>query len=127
AMRQESSGERPDPPPREDPPAEPARAEHRAARRPGGIFRGLRFLALPLIPWVLIMALTPWGRGLFNDGKAKVQSLFGAAASPSASAPAASGAASGSSAPAKSPSTGAATVQLNPPSGKAGVSVVLTV
>ena len=86
-------------------------------RRRGGsaILRRLRFAALPLVPWVLIMPLTPWGRGLFNDGRAKVEGLFGATASPSPSV-----VVSQSSQPPPSHSSAAvpATVQLQPNAGK---------
>nr|BFE61606.1 hypothetical protein GCM10020063_061320 [Dactylosporangium thailandense] len=95
------------------PPAKP--------RRRGGMLRRLRFAALPLLPWVLIMTLTPWGRGLLADGRAKAESLFGAGPSPSASAPA-----SEPAPPSSAPATPPATVQLQPSSGKAGVAVKLT-
>ncbi|WP_433218817.1 Hsp70 family protein [Dactylosporangium sp. CS-047395] len=79
----------------------------------------LRFAALPLLPWVIIMAVTPWGRALFNDGKARVESLLGATPTPTASASAAP-----STPPPLKEST--ATVQLQPNSGKAGTTVQLT-
>jgi actin-like ATPase involved in cell morphogenesis len=110
--------DRPAPAPSSAPP-EPRR------RRSGGMLRRLRFLALPLLPWVLIMTLTPWGRDLFNDGKAKVEGLFGAAANPSASGPGAAPSANGAQPP-SSASAPTATVQLQPISGKAGTSVKLT-
>ncbi|WP_433059781.1 Hsp70 family protein [Dactylosporangium sp. CS-033363] len=83
----------------------------------------LRFAALPLLPWVIIMAVTPWGRALFNDGKAKVENLLGAGPTPSASA---SAAPSTPPAPSKEATPVAATVQLQPNSGKAGTTVQLT-
>ncbi|HTJ35030.1 MAG TPA: Hsp70 family protein [Dactylosporangium sp.] len=92
-------------------------------RRSGGVLRRLRFLALPLVPWVLIMALTPWGRGLFNDGRAKVESLFGGGPAPSVAASTPAG--SPSASPARS-AGGNATLLLQPPSGKAGAAVKLT-
>ncbi|MFD0580445.1 Hsp70 family protein [Dactylosporangium darangshiense] len=100
-------------------------APHREPRRrrSGGVLRRLRFLALPLVPWVLIMALTPWGRGLFNDGKAKVESRFGGGPAPSAAASTPAG--SPSASPARS-AGGPATLLLQPPSGKAGAAVKLT-
>ncbi|WP_432989057.1 Hsp70 family protein [Dactylosporangium sp. CA-233914] len=104
--------------PRRAPAADEPPPRPRRRRGGGGVLRRLRFAALPLLPWVLIMTLTPWGRGLFNDGKAKVESLFGAGPSPSPSA----------SAPAtpQSPSPQPATVQLQPPSGRAGGTVKLS-
>ncbi|MEV8512210.1 Hsp70 family protein [Dactylosporangium sp. NPDC051484] len=101
-------------------PSEPPQPRPRR-RRGGGMLRGLRFAALPLLPWVLIMTLTPWGRGLFSDGKAKVESLFAAAASPSVSTSAPAGGPSAS--PASVPP---ATASLQPNSGRAGAAVRLT-
>ncbi|WP_433086270.1 Hsp70 family protein [Dactylosporangium sp. CA-052675] len=105
---------------------EPAPPPPRSAgpRRPGGsgLLRRLRFAALPLLPVALVMVLTPWGRGLLADGRAKADALFGAG--PSASAPASEPAPPASASPA--PATAPATVQLQPSVGKAGVAVKLT-
>ncbi|GGM21752.1 Hsp70 family protein [Dactylosporangium sucinum] len=101
---------------------EPRRRAERAPRAGGGGLRRLRFLALPVLPWILIMTLTPWGRGLFNDGKAKVEELLGSGPAPSASAsvPASPQA---SSVP---PSPAGPTVRLDPSSGRAGTQVKVT-
>ncbi|MGI5243427.1 Hsp70 family protein [Dactylosporangium sp. CA-139066] len=91
-------------------------------RRRRGVLRRLRFAALPIVPWVLIMVLTPWGRGLLHDGKDKVDSLFGGSAQPSAPA-----SAPGSPSPSASrAAAGPATLLLVPASGKAGAPVKLT-
>ncbi|WP_330186330.1 Hsp70 family protein [Dactylosporangium sp. AC04546] len=105
----------------DEPPAAPAKPE-RAPRSGGGALRRLRFLALPVLPWVLIMTLTPWGRGLFNDGKAKVEELLGNGPAPSASA---SAPASPEASPAPPSPTGP-TAHLDPSSGKAGTQVKVT-
>ncbi|UWP85030.1 Hsp70 family protein [Dactylosporangium fulvum] len=81
-------------------------------RRRGGALRRLRFLMLPLIPMILIMALTPWGKGLLADGRSAVERLIeaGPSVSPSASA-----------APQPSPSLPLqASAELKPNSGRAG-------
>ncbi|MER7273009.1 Hsp70 family protein [Dactylosporangium sp. NPDC000244] len=111
-----------DEPEHDEPAPEPPRSVE--PRRRGGMLRRLRFAALPLLPVTLVMVLTPWGRALLDDGRAKAESLFGAGPSPSTSAPASEPAppAAASSAPATPP----ATVQLQPSSGKAGVAVKLT-
>ncbi|MFG2044589.1 Hsp70 family protein [Dactylosporangium sp. NPDC048998] len=108
------------PPAQSGPPGPPSPRR----RRGWGILRRLRFAALPLLPWVLIMTLTPWGRGLFNDGKAKVESLFGAAPSPSVTTSTPAGGPPAS--PAHTPSAPPATVLLQPNSGRAGAAVRLT-
>ena len=112
-----------DEPPRRDPPAPDEVEPPKRRRSGGGVLRRLRFAALPLVPWVLIMTLTPWGRGLLRDGKDQVANLFGGGAAPSATA-----SAPGSPAASPSRSTNAvpATVQLLPASGKAGLSVKMT-
>ncbi|MET7403545.1 Hsp70 family protein [Dactylosporangium sp. NPDC005572] len=104
------------------PPAEPRRAARAARRVGGGVLRRLRLLVLLALPWVIIMTVTPWGRGLFNDGKAKVEELLGTGAAPStsASAPASP---QPSSAP---PSPAGPTAGLDPASGRAGTQVKVT-
>ncbi|WP_433608085.1 hypothetical protein ACQP2P_34510 [Dactylosporangium sp. CA-139114] len=113
-----------DDPEHDDPAPAPPRSARPRRRGGFGLLRRLRFAALPLLPVALVMVLTPWGRGLLADGRARAESLFGAGPSPSASSPASEPAppASASSAPATAP----ATVQLQPSSGKAGVAVQLT-
>ncbi|MER7004176.1 Hsp70 family protein [Dactylosporangium sp. NPDC000555] len=105
-------------------PSAPPEPRGSRRRRGGGMLRRLRFAALPLLPWVLIMTLTPWGRGLFNDGKAKVESLFGVAPSPSVTTPAPADGPPAS--PAPSASAPPATALLQPNSGRAGAAVRLT-
>ena len=65
-------------------PAGPGKAALKRRRSP----LRLRFLLLPVLPWVLIMALTPWGRGLVTDLKDAAAGVFagpstGASRSPS--------------------------------------------
>ena len=50
--------------------------------------RRLGFLLLPVLPWVLIMVMTPWGRGLFTDLQDSATGLFAGAAPAASSAPA---------------------------------------
>ncbi|MEV6924423.1 hypothetical protein AB0M46_07930 [Dactylosporangium sp. NPDC051485] len=105
------------------PEPEPAPA---VKRRRGGWLRRLRFAALPLLPVAIIMAVTPWGRGLVHDGKTRVESLFGAGPAPSGSVAASGPPGNPSTGPAPSAGAGSAVVLVQPPSGRAGAAVKLT-
>jgi actin-like ATPase involved in cell morphogenesis len=59
----------------DDEPDERAEVPEPAARRRRGGFgigRRLWFLALPILPWVLIVALTPWGQDLYASVRDRI-------------------------------------------------------
>ncbi|MEV4510852.1 Hsp70 family protein [Dactylosporangium sp. NPDC049525] len=111
---------------RDEPPEPPADPPARARRSGSGfsisrMFWRLRLIAVPV---VIVLALTPWGRGLLSAGRDKISEWTG---SPSATPTVAVSTSTGAS-PAKSSAPAAAgpSVKLVPDSVKAGTSVKVT-
>ncbi|MFI5909636.1 Hsp70 family protein [Dactylosporangium sp. NPDC051541] len=105
---------------RDDDEPEPAIAPPpRKARRRSGFLRRARFALLPLLPFALMLVLTPWGRDLLREGFDAVGDP-----SPSASVSAPVSPAQGPSAPAAAQG---ATAKLDPAIAKPGTSVRLSV
>ncbi|MET7418656.1 Hsp70 family protein [Dactylosporangium sp. NPDC005555] len=104
---------------RDEPPAEPPPARPRRRFSISRFFWRLRLLAVPLI---IVLALTPWGRGLLGAGREKIAGWTGGPAA-SASASTTPSAARSSSAPA---SPAGPAVKLEPSTVKPGTSVVVS-
>jgi hypothetical protein len=60
----------------DDPPVR-KRARRRTRRGGFGLGRGLRLLAIPILPWVMIITLTPWGQDLYASARDRVSASFG--------------------------------------------------
>ncbi|MEU0558350.1 Hsp70 family protein [Dactylosporangium sp. NPDC006015] len=114
----EDPPERPADPPPAPPPARP--------RRSGSGFSISRFfwrLRLMAVPLIIVLALTPWGRGLLSAGRDKIEQWTG---NPQASAPASTTPtkAAASAAPSTTAAAPGPTAKLTPGSVKVGTASV---
>ncbi|MEV0135140.1 Hsp70 family protein [Dactylosporangium sp. NPDC050688] len=111
---------------RDEPPQPPADPPTRTRRGGRGfsisrMFRRLRLIAVPLI---IVLALTPWGRGLLSAGRDKIDGWTGKAApTPTATV---SGSTGTSPAVSAAPSAAGPSVKLVPDTVKIGASVKVT-